>query len=380
MTLNHLNSRRSGSLARALGLAILLSVALAKGSAHATTLNRIPDDDNIFHACMKKLYGQLRLVEDPPECLPSEVDGPFWSQTGPVGPEGPAGPVGPQGPGGDVGEQGPAGPPGPEGPQGPPSLVDEDTLDDIFDRLATLEAITDALAPLLDCTEIVEDTLVIEGCNVQILNGEGVTASASGLSNLIIGYSEPREVGEGADDRSGSHMVIVGTKNNYNAWGGIVAGERNGTTGDWPSVVGGAQGVVSGRFSTVSGGFRATALHDWCSVTGGHTNTASGPYSSVAGGAGNEASGFFSSAAGGANNTASGMHAAVLGGENILSSGQFASSIAGGIGNTASGQHSFVGGGDCNTASGTRSVVSGGLNRSVSGSNNWRGRGLFEPN
>jgi len=72
----------------------------------------------ILYGCYKKENGQLRLVNNTDQCLPSEMSI-SWNQKGAPGPQGSAGPAGSQGP---VGLQGSAGPPGPVGLQGPMGL------------------------------------------------------------------------------------------------------------------------------------------------------------------------------------------------------------------------------------------------------------------
>lgn len=80
-------------------------------------------NDNVIW-CYKKNNGQLRIVQAPGQCQPSEI--PIsWNKLGSSGSQGPAGPIGPQGPQGPIGPtgatgaQGPAGPAGPAGPIGP---------------------------------------------------------------------------------------------------------------------------------------------------------------------------------------------------------------------------------------------------------------------
>jgi hypothetical protein len=205
------------------------------------------------------------------------------------------------------------GPQGPPGPPGPPA----DTSD--------LEARIAALEDLLACVSLDGDTIIVSGCNVQVVNGLGSTSSANGLGNVIIGYNEPRGSGK---ERSGSHMLVVGSENNYTRFGGIVVGRSNEAMGDWASI---------------GGGYRNTASGDYSSVSGGHGNTASGQYSSVSGGEGGTAEGRISSVSGGRNSTASGEY----------------SSVSGGDFNTASGPMSSVSGGESNEASAYVSSVSG---------------------
>lgn len=72
----------------------------------------------ILYGCYKKENGQLRLVNNTDQCLPSEMSI-SWNQKGAAGPQGPEGPAGAQGP---VGLQGSVGPPGAAGPQGSAGL------------------------------------------------------------------------------------------------------------------------------------------------------------------------------------------------------------------------------------------------------------------
>jgi hypothetical protein len=72
------------------------------GVASAT----IPDPDGVIHACYKKPYGNLRVVEAPPQTCDNSEAPLEWNVAGPQGPEGKPGPEGPQGP---PGPQGPAG-------------------------------------------------------------------------------------------------------------------------------------------------------------------------------------------------------------------------------------------------------------------------------
>jgi hypothetical protein len=56
-----------------------------------TSFPCLGQDENItIHGCYKKNNGQLRIVDDPSECNPSEISM-FWNQAGPQGPQGEAG-------------------------------------------------------------------------------------------------------------------------------------------------------------------------------------------------------------------------------------------------------------------------------------------------
>jgi hypothetical protein len=47
----------------------------------------------------------------------------------------------------------------------------------------------------------------------------------NGLGNLIIGYNELRGSG---DDRTGSHNLVLGSRNNHSSYAGIVGGQETG--------------------------------------------------------------------------------------------------------------------------------------------------------
>ena len=104
--------------------------------------------------------------------------------------------------------------------------------------------------------------IVITGANLRIVNGLGQTDCGTekgplpncpnGLGNLIVGYNESR-IGE-ANDRTGSHNVVVGMGHNFSRFGGLVVGQFNTISGDFASVSGGAFNTASGIASSVSGG------------------------------------------------------------------------------------------------------------------------------
>ena len=200
-------------------------------------------------------------------------------------------------------------------------------------------------------------TLSITGVNVHIVSGLGSTNDAnpphggtlSGLGNLIIGYNALGSYQGEGDVRTGSHNLILGDRNNYSSFGGLVAGNNN---------------TISGQYASVSAGTRNTASGDFASVSsGGVVNTASGPYSSVSGGNANTASGNNASASGGHLNTASGSFA----------------SVSGGYGNTASGFYASVSGGDSNTAGSPYASVSGGNGLTQNNFFGWTGGAYHSP-
>ncbi len=107
-------------------------------------------------------------------------------------------------------------------------------------------------------------TLVFNNMNVQITNGKGSTAAINGRGNLIVGYNESR----GSDSRKGSHNVVVGAKNDFSSFGGLVGGYNN---------------SLSGRYSFIGGGHNNVASGDYSAITSGSKNKAKGKYSSING-------------------------------------------------------------------------------------------------
>lgn len=169
-----------------------------------------------------------------------------------------------------------------------------------------------------------DNVIQFSGVNVQIVSGSGATnGTVNGFGNLIVGYNEFRGSG---DVRTGSHNIIVGTRNNYSSFGGVVAGYQN---------------TISGMYASVSGGSRSTASGSNSSISGGDGNTASGSFTSVSGGAGNSASVNSSSISGGFYNTASGHY----------------SSVSGGYKNTASFEYTSVSGGYINSTTTSYQVL-----------------------
>ncbi|HHZ97212.1 MAG TPA: hypothetical protein EYN67_17080 [Flavobacteriales bacterium] len=176
---------------------------------------------------------------------------------------------------------------------------------------------------------VTDQTVLISGANLQVVNGDGMTdVGVNGTGNIIIGYNE-----DNGDVKSGSHNLVVGKNHTYSSYGGIVLGIDN---------------SIEGAYSSVSGGLNNTASGDGSSVSGGRNNTASAYNSSVSGGWQNTASGNYSSVSGGYFNTASGLGSFVLGGLYNTASGNY-SSASGGFLNTASGDQSSVVGDAGNT-------------------------------
>ena len=111
-------------------------------------------------------------------------------------------------------------------------------------------------------------TLRFEGVNVQVVNGEGATATVNGLGNLLVGYQED----SAAPERTGSHNLVVGFANDYTSWGGVATGGFNRIGGPAAAVIGGDNNVAGEGL-----------------VLGGSNNTVdpSGAYGVIVGGFGN---------------------------------------------------------------------------------------------
>jgi len=98
----------------------------------------------------------------------------------------------------------------------------ETNMTDLKTRVITLETENAALKNLLADVSRNGNDIYIDGANLHIRDGSGDTAGqVNGLGNLIIGYNEI--IGSG-DNRTGSHNLILGSRNNYGSYGGLVAG------------------------------------------------------------------------------------------------------------------------------------------------------------
>jgi hypothetical protein len=217
--------------------------------------------------------------------------------------------------------------------------------------------------------------ILFEGANVHVRSGFGLTTDTStGLGNLVVGYNEDFDV---SFPRTGSHNLVLGNRNGFSSYGGLVAGEINWISGPWAtitggqwneargnhsSISGGGDNVTSAYVSSVCGGFVNHATDFAATVCGGRGNIASGRQSSVSGGAQNRASGVDSAVSGGDGNIASGLAASVGGGQSNQALAQF-SSVNGGRNNLAnvSGWYASIAGGDGNETGGFAAHISGGL-------------------
>lgn len=266
-------------------------------------------------------------------------------------------------------------------------------VDSLESRIGQLETTLSQSAALLQNVTRSGDDITFTGVNLHLVNGTGTTdGTVNGLGNLIVGYNELRGA---ADDRSGSHNIVVGVRHNYTSHSGLVVGYNNAISGAYASISGGAYNIAtsyassvsggylnqaSGSVASVSGGWVNTAGSSGASCSGGYSNTARGGSASVSGGSVNTASGSASSVSGGQNNEASGEHSSILGvGNSNPNYGNKAfgnlSAVLGGYKNIAGdealldhtiGEAATVFGGTLNVASGLGSNVCGGWeNRST---------------
>lgn len=131
-------------------------------------------------------------------------------------------------------------------------------------RIAELEQTINGLKTTFKGVQRKGSSLVFNNMNVQITNGKGATGTINGRGNLIVGYNESR----GKDSRKGSHNIVVGGKNNYTSYGGIVSGYNN---------------SISGKYTFVGGGHNNSASGDYSAITGGGKNNTKGKYTSISG-------------------------------------------------------------------------------------------------
>ena len=147
---------------------------------------------------------------------------------------------------------------------------------DLALRVARLEA-------LLEHFRRNGDDVIITGANLWINNGTGTTdAEQNGLGNLVLGYNESR--GEDLDQRSGSHSLVLGTRNNFTGFASVVAGELNTVEGAYTTITGGRENYAGGFHSAICGGFGGWAEGETTSISGGFRNEATGDFSVVSGG------------------------------------------------------------------------------------------------
>ncbi len=154
-------------------------------------------------------------------------------------------------------------------------------------------------------------TVEFTGVNVQIVSGSGSTAgTVNGEGNLIIGYDE------GTGTQTGSHNLVLGGRQEYTSFGGLLADYDNSLTAPFASISGGRENSVTREEGSISGGIENKVKATGASVSGGSGNTAEGNNTTVSGGADNRAEATGSSISGGIGNYTAqpGNWASILGG------------------------------------------------------------------
>jgi len=233
-------------------------------------------------------------------------------------------------------------------------------------------------------------TIRFTGVNVQVVNGLGATETANGLGNLVVGYQEPgNEVDP--DDRTGSHNAIVGRRNNYTGFGGLVVGESNRSYAPYASIAGGRRNEADGPWSSVAGGGFNRASSTQSVVLGGAYNWSGSDSTVVVGGEGNWAvpaggggAGNKAVVVGGYDNRSKGQGSVIVGGRFNETTANYSAMLAGSsnlcVGDPSGGGSycAIVGGEQNSTSNVTAATVGGGFARAAIGDHDWIAGGLFQ--
>ena len=224
--------------------------------------------------------------------------------------------------------------------------------------LAEFVARIDEANALLDSVAVDGSDVVFSGVNVHVRSGTGKTddeGKLTGLGNLIVGYNV--EGGGEADDRTGSHNIVVGDYHTYSGYGGIVTGSDNAISSNNNAVLGGYQNSATGSSAAVFGGNDNVAGGSSDVVLGGYESETAeeNGHNTVVGGRGNYANGIAPTVVGGYLNSATEQWATVLGGRSNQATGQAAVTVGGRNGLASGASSTVVGGegGDCDDEYGT---------------------------
>lgn len=234
-------------------------------------------------------------------------------------------------------------------------------------QVATLES---SSVPGLGSYMSVDDsahTVLINGANLQVVNGLGTDLSQNGLGNIIGGYNTPVNDSE-LLVRTGSHNIIVGQGQRYTGNCNLIGGQDNLASGTWGIVLG-SQNDLGGIRNVMIGGSNNEVNGVVNLVLGGSGNDIDGEHNVVLGGLGNSADGDFNVAVGGEDNVANSSSArnVILGGYDNSTVSTFNSVVLGGNNNT-------IGSSDGNTSS---SVIAGGrLNKIIAAETSFIAGGL----
>lgn len=182
--------------------------------------------------------------------------------------------------------------------------------------LNSLNARTTALEGKTAAITVSGDDLLVQGVNLHLRSGSGSTDGApNGRGNLIIGYNEPGVPSE----RSGSHNLVLGIRNQYTSHSGIVGGVDNLVSAPYASVLSGELNQSTGLQSVIVSGYGGIADDTTSVVISGYQNQASGFRSVVVSGWQNDSNGSYSSILGGDANITTATESSIGGGSAITS-------------------------------------------------------------
>ncbi|KZN61894.1 hypothetical protein N473_20345 [Pseudoalteromonas luteoviolacea CPMOR-1] len=246
-----------------------------------------------------------------------------------------------------------------------------------------------ALRAILQCMTKVDNTLVINGCNLHIANGTGYThkknnvSAANGVGNLILGYNTLKYGSQTPElDRRGSHNVILGDGHSYQSTGTLITGRNNTVTGQ-SAVIAGSGNQISGYGSAIMSGSNHTIEANHASIFGGTNNTiyADATWGSISGGETNRVYAQLASVIGGRHNSAFGIASSISGGQfNQTTTSAPYAVVVGGSDNKSGSPAAVVLGGRFNEANGEASTVAGGFKRSTTGIHDYRAGSNFFSN
>lgn len=183
--------------------------------------------------------------------------------------------------------------------------------------LASLNGRTNSLEAKTASITVSGDEVFFTGVNLHVRSGAGSTdAAPNGRGNLILGYNEPR-VTPSPSVRTGSHNLVLGLRNSYTRFGGIVGGVDNLISGDHASVISGDGNQATGGQSVIVSGTGGLADDVTAVVIGGFQNRATGFRSVTVSGWQNDAQGSYSAILGGDTNVATATESSIGGGDNV---------------------------------------------------------------
>lgn len=184
------------------------------------------------------------------------------------------------------------------------------SINSLNGRAQSLETKTSSMTNSADGKQV-----YFTGVNLHVRSGSGSTTGVvNGTGNLILGYDEARTVDS---QKTGSHNLVLGRRNNYTSYAGIVGGNDNSITGTYSVAITGDNGTASGPYSAIISGTGGLASNTSSAILTGHQNKSTGLRSSVAGGWYNDAQGSWSSILGGDYNVAVAADSSIGGGDYV---------------------------------------------------------------